>query len=288
MTEVAPKIYTSAPLPFMGQKRRFIGEFRKVIKEFSDAAVFVDLFGGSGLLSHVVKRERPDAKVIYNDFDDFHLRLENIPRTNALIADIRNLVDGKLLPKQRLPEEWRMRILERIKEEETTGFVDYITLSGSLLFSGNYATTFEEMAKEEFYHKIRKSDYTAEGYLDGVRIVKCDYRKLFELTKEMPGVVFLVDPPYLSTEAGAYKCYWKLADYLDVLQVLRNHSYVYFTSNKSQIIELIDWLTLTKFNSNPFDGAKRKELNTQINYSSKYTDIMMFKNINQKESAACK
>ena len=87
-------VYTSAPLPFQGQKRRFIGEFRKALSRFPDAATFVDLVGGSGLLSHVAKRERPDARLIYNDFDDFHLRLENIPRTNALLARIRNLVGG--------------------------------------------------------------------------------------------------------------------------------------------------------------------------------------------------
>lgn len=92
-------VYNSAPLPFQGQKRRFIGEFRKALSRFPDAATFVDLFGGSGLLSHVAKRERPDARVIYNDFDDFHLRLENIPRTNALLAKIRNSVGGGDLQK---------------------------------------------------------------------------------------------------------------------------------------------------------------------------------------------
>ena len=87
-------VYNSAPLPFQGQKRRFIGEFRKALSQFPDAAVFVDLFGGSGLLSHVAKQERPEARVVYNDFDDFHLRLENIPKTNALLAKIRNFVGG--------------------------------------------------------------------------------------------------------------------------------------------------------------------------------------------------
>lgn len=88
----AMKNYTSAPLPFMGQKKRFIREFRKALREFDHATVFVDLFGGSGLLSHVTKRERPDARVIYNDFDDYHVRLENIDQTNALLADIRTIV----------------------------------------------------------------------------------------------------------------------------------------------------------------------------------------------------
>lgn len=79
-------VYNSAPLPFQGQKRRFVGEFRKALSQFPDAAMFVDLFGGSGLLSHVAKQERPEARVVYNDFDDFRQRLENIPRTNALLA----------------------------------------------------------------------------------------------------------------------------------------------------------------------------------------------------------
>ena len=52
----------------------------------------------------------------------------------------------------------------------------------------------------------------------------------------------LVDPPYLSTEVGTYKMLWRLADYLDVLTVLKGHSFVYFTSNKSSILELCDWM----------------------------------------------
>ncbi|WP_418992608.1 DNA adenine methylase [Alistipes sp.] len=269
-------LYNSSPLPFMGQKRRFVVEFRKALGQYSDAEVFVDLFGGSGLLSHITKQERPEARVVYNDYDDFHLRLENIPRTNALLANIRNMVGVK--PKgQRLPEPLRRQILDRVTQEEATGFVDYITLSASLLFSGNYATSFEELAAEQFYNSVRQTDYAAEGYLAGVEIAKHDYRELFGLFKNVPGVVFLIDPPYLSTEAGAYKCYWKLADYLDVLQCLQGQSYVYFTSTKSQIVELIDWFARTQFDGNPFDGAERKEVSATINKDAKYTDVMIYK-----------
>lgn len=45
------KNYTQAPLPFQGQKRRWNGAFKKALKEFDDCNVFVDLFGGSGLLA---------------------------------------------------------------------------------------------------------------------------------------------------------------------------------------------------------------------------------------------
>ena len=46
------KMYLSAPLPFVGQKRMFAKEFMKVLEQYPDGTLFVDLFGGSGLLSH--------------------------------------------------------------------------------------------------------------------------------------------------------------------------------------------------------------------------------------------
>ena len=73
------KCYLSAPLPFQGQKRMFAREFKNVLKQFPDTATFVDLFGGSGLLSHIAKHEKPNATVVYNDFDGYRKRLAHIP-----------------------------------------------------------------------------------------------------------------------------------------------------------------------------------------------------------------
>ncbi len=70
------KRYTQAPLPFQGQKRRFTKYFEKALDNYPDTAIYVDLFGGSGLLSHVVKSKYPNAKVIYNDFDDYSIILK--------------------------------------------------------------------------------------------------------------------------------------------------------------------------------------------------------------------
>lgn len=86
------KQYLSAPLPFVGQKRMFAREFIQVLKRYPDDAVFVDLFGGSGLLSHITKYQKPGATVVYNDFDNYRQRLENIPRTNVLLDKIRAVV----------------------------------------------------------------------------------------------------------------------------------------------------------------------------------------------------
>ena len=267
----------SAPLPFMGQKRMFAREYIKVLEGFKDARVFVDLFGGSGLLSHITKCKRPDATVVYNDFDGYRERLANIPRTNLLLADLRGI--AKDVPRLKpIKGAARERILERLEREEREwGYVDYITLSSSLMFSMKYKTNLEGMRKETLYNTIRLTDYPlCADYLDGLAVVSCDYRELYERYKDVPGVVFLADPPYLSTEVGTYKMYWRLADYLDVLNVLRDKPFVYFTSNKSQIVELCEWLGKNRTLGNPFEGCGKSEFNAHMNYNAGYTDMMLY------------
>ena len=268
--------YNQSPLPFMGQKRRWSSEFRRALKNFDNCDTFIDLFGGSGLLSRMVKDERPDARVVYNDFDDYHVRINNIGRTNALLVDLREILadceDGKVV---RDPQ--RKKVLMRLRKEAQSGFVDYITLSSSLLFSMNYATSYEQFAKQTIYNNVRQTDYNADGYLDGLIIEKKDYRKLFYEWCVCDKVCFLVDPPYLSTESGTYTGYWRLHNYLDVLQTVKGTNYFYFTSNKSSIIELCDWLEKNYGAYNPFHGATRVDIVSRMNYNSVYTDIMLYK-----------
>jgi len=270
------KNFTQAPLPFQGQKRRFLNDFKEALKDFKSTPLFVDLFGGSGLLSHTVKQLYPDADVIYNDFDDYHLRIENIERTNALISNIRSLTSGSLDDKV-ISKEIKDNIILRIEQEEKTGFVDYITLSSSLLFSMKYVVNLDDLKKQTFYNCVKKNDYEpADDYLKGVTVVKKDYRELFERWKNITGVVFLVDPPYLSTDVSTYTNYWKLANYLDVLTVLKGTSFFYFTSNKSSILEFCDWVENNLSAENPFNGAIKKEMSVRMNYNSGYTDIMLY------------
>lgn len=272
------KLYLSAPLPFVGQKRMFAKEFIKVLDQFKDKTVFVDLFGGSGLLSHITKYQRPDAKVVYNDYDGYRFRLQAIPQTNALLKDLREI--AKETPRSKpIRGEARERIFERIiREEREKGYVDFITISSSLMFSMKYQLSVDGMRKETLYNNIRKADYPdCEDYLSGLTITSCDYKELYEQYKDIPDVVFLVDPPYLSTEVGTYKMYWRLSDYLDVLTVLQDKPFVYFTSNKSSIIELCEWLGNNDTIGNPFKDCRKVEFNAHMNYAAKYTDIMLYK-----------
>ena len=274
------KMYLSAPLPFVGQKRMFAKEFIKVLDQFPDGTTFVDLFGGSGLLSHIAKRLRPRSTVIYNDFDNYRLRLEHIPQTNALLAELRQIVETAGIPRKKsIGGEARDKIFAAIRRHERRhGYADFITLSASLLFSMRYKQDLEGMKEETLYNRIRLADYPIpEGYLDGLTVVSADYREVFCQYKDTPGVVFLIDPPYLNTEVGTYTMCWKLSDYLDVLSVLAGHSFVYFTSNKSSVIELCDWIGRNQTIGNPFADCKRIEFNAHVNYNSQYTDIMLYK-----------
>lgn len=270
------KMYMSAPLPFVGQKRMFAKEYIKVLPQFGDKTVFVDLFGGSGLLAHITKRLRPDATVVYNDFDNYRERLAHIPQTNALLHDLRQIAGG--VPKHKpIKGELRARVFERLwKEEQAVGYIDFITISASLMFSMKYELSIKDMEKQSLYNNIRKNDYPlSEDYLEGLTVESCDYRLLYKKYKDSPGVVFIVDPPYLSTDVGTYKMYWRLSDYLDVLNVLKGNPSVYFTSDKSSIIELCRWLGENKSLGNPFEGCERLDFNAHVNYEAGYKDTML-------------
>lgn len=141
-----------------------------------------------------------------------------------------------------------------------------------------YKLSVEEMEKETLYNNIRTTDYRpSQDYLDGLVITSCDYKELYKQYKDTPDVVFLVDPPYLSTEVGTYKMYWRLSDYLDVLNILKDKPFAYFTSNKSSIIELCEWIDKNKLIGNPFKDCRKIEFNAHMNHISKYTDIMLCK-----------
>lgn len=275
------KNFKMSPLPFQGQKRFFVNKFKEALQDYPKDATYVDLFGGSGLLSHTVKYAHPDAKVVFNDFDDYRKRLKAIPVTNKILEDLRAL---KLeTPRgKKISKKDRTKIIEVLTEANKKGFVDWISLSGSLKFSMNYGHCLADFVNDTMYNTIRKSSFPdATTYLKGIKVVKYDYKLLFEKYKNHCNVVYLVDPPYLSTDISTYnsKDYWKLRDYLDVLDLLHEHSYFYFTSNKSQVVELCEWVeTRTENNANPFKSAVSTTTANKTSHNAGYTDIMYHMN----------
>jgi len=136
------------------------------------------------------------------------------------------------------------------------------------------------LVNQSFYNRVRQSDYNADGYLAGVERVKKDYRELFNEYRGISNVIFIVDPPYLTTNAGTYKEYWNLREYLDVLNVLYDSNYIYFTSSKSTIIELMEWVGDNLNGKNPFKGAKTTIINASTGDGNAYKDIMLSKCLN--------
>lgn len=270
------KVYKSAPLPFQGQKRRFISDLCDVLTRFDNVDTVIDLFGGSGLLAHTVKRVRPELNVIFNDYDNYCERLTNISRTNELLGKIR-LMTKDAPQDKRMSDELRSEILALIEDYSLNGFVDYLTLGTSLLFSGQWANNFKELSSEVFYNRVKQSDYNADGYLDGLQIEHKDYKELFNEYKDNKRVLFLIDPPYLTTDCTSYKNYWGLSEYLEVLKILVGTRYIYFTSNKSQIIELCEWIRDNADIGNPFDGVEKRLQQNKLNYQGSFTDIMLVK-----------
>lgn len=267
----------SAPLPFQGQKRRFIKQLEEMAKQQKEGTVFVDLFGGSGLVSHTIKRARPDCRVVYNDFDHYSERLANVGRTNAMLQALRPIV-APVPHKMRITEPIRSAVVKEVEKWNKTGYVDWFCISSNLHFTMNYSHNFEEFSKQTLYNRMRKDDYDVEGYLEGVEVVSMDYRRLFDQFCKMENVVFILDPPYLSTDCATYKndSYWKLSDYLDVLKCLKNTKFVYFTSSKSTIVELADWIARNDFHGNPFEGATIHRFHVE-GIALNYDDMMLVK-----------
>ena len=267
--------YKQAPLPFQGQKRMFIAQFATEISALPDSTIFVDLFGGSGLLSRTAKDIKPKCRVVYNDFDNFRARIKAIPTTNKILSQLRQVLKD-IKDTSRISPNKQKKVLAIIEQYDKKTFVDYTTIGSSILFSGKYVNNLAELQKETFYNTLKQSDYLpAKDYLNGLEIRQCDYRELYKEFAGNKNAFFILDPPYLSTDTKSYSSSWKLSDYLDVLKCLRISKFAYFTSNKSSLVELVECLERNYKVPNPFARAKKITRNNAINYNAKYEDIML-------------
>ena len=132
--------YKRAPLPFVGQKYRFLKPFAELIEknipDDGEGITVVDVFGGSGLLSRAVKDLKPKARVIYNDFINYSERLKHIDDTNKLRTAIYNFIteSGYNFKNAKLSPEHKQQVLKII--DSFSGFKDDQTLYAWLTFSG--------------------------------------------------------------------------------------------------------------------------------------------------------
>ena len=154
-------IRRKVPLSFQGNKSKHIDDFIKYITN-CPAQTFVDLFGGSCYLSYVVHQLKPQAHVICNDYDNYRERLTNVETTNQIIDVIRSITTTKKQVKYSADEAQQIKgIIKRFKY--SNAFIDSITLSRCLCFSGNYQSNVEDLLKQPFYYNsLPKNHYETQ------------------------------------------------------------------------------------------------------------------------------
>lgn len=240
-------IYTKPPLPFMGNKRNMLKHIKQVLEtmradgEIDREIVFIDVFGGSGLVAHNIKQWYPRNQVLWNDYDNYQKRLDHIAQTESLRAWIYEKARD-IGHKNALPKEIKQEILAHIHALETQGeYIDYITLGSYLLFSGNYARDFTELSKRTFYKHISATRLNAQGYLHGVERVSLDFIDLLDSYKHIKNKCLILDPPYLQTQVGNYRAHFSLGQFFSLIERVQR-PYLFFGSDRSDIIEVFEYL----------------------------------------------
>lgn len=276
------KEYTKPPLPFEGNKKLWRKNYKEILKEYNDIEIFVDLFGGSGILSNWTKKTYKDAIVIYNDFDNYRERLNNIQTTNDLLSDIRDIL--KDVPPRKVVDDEKTQQIKDLFEQykNNNKFIDLKTLKGQLHYTKRInidTTDIDKFFKDKLYNNINKNNIdNAEDYLNGINIVSMDWRKLYKYCKETfkeYKICFILDPPYLYTDKSQYNCrYWKLNDSIELLDILKNYPFIFFNSSKSGFKELVDILNRI------FDTKITYKYISQnmVNIIDKRTDYCLYSN----------
>lgn len=254
------KMQNKPPLPFQGNKKLWKNKFINIIKEMGEYDIYVDLFGGSGILSHWVKHIYPSSTVIYNDFDKYEDRCKQIKETNEILTRCREVCKD-LKKKQPLSEEQTKEIKKIFKEYSNP---DLLTLKSQLHYAKRIDKnfkSFDDFFKEKLYNNLNENGYKETGtYFEGLQIYSKDWHELFEeITKKYKDkkILFIMDPPYLYTDKSQYKNnYWLLNDSLKLFEIVAGFDSLLFSSDVIGFKELID--------------ATNKYFKTNINYKYIY------------------
>ena len=251
-----PKLRKVPPLPFIGNKsygRKKFLDFLFQIANGNDM-IFVDLFGGSFYISYMIHKVFPQAKIVCNDFDNYMERLKNIDKTNIFIDKVKEILKDSEKGK-RVTDEVKQKIDELINNE--TDYIDFITLSASLLYSSQYTTDKELFQKRVYWNHPVKFHYNEDisDYIEGIDFVSKDWKELFNEYTGIENCIFIADPPYPKTNNFAYVSKkWELKDSLDTLEIYKTNYFVYYTSTKTGMMDIIEYLMEQGIEINEFQA----------------------------------
>ena len=209
------------------------------------------MFGGSGLISHWIKYLKPQSIVIYNDFDNYIGRLNKIEQTaeqRKHIVDILNTGEKKYKKNEILTQKDKQRVIdyfETLDENE----IDLITLTSVLTFAHGMVKeikSINDLKTIKLYNNVPNKPINTDlsNYLKGVKIVRYDYKKLYEVVKQKyknKKIYYIIDPPYLYGDKSNYnKRYFTLKDTIYLLKILKDEKrFIFFNGDKSGFDDLL-------------------------------------------------
>ena len=231
----------------MGNKRNMLKHIKAVLEtmredgQIDSETIFIDCFGGSGLISHNIKQWYPSNRVVWNDYDNYQERLNHLDTTEQLRQEMAKFINDTIPCKH--PPHTKEKILTLLQDKAQSGaFIDYTTISTYLLFSGNYAKTYQELAKNTFYNRIALTPLNNKGYLAGVERTQADFIDLLESYKDITNKCLILDPPYLQTQKGNYSDSFQLAQFFTLIERVQK-PYIFFGSHKSDIMPCFAYLS---------------------------------------------
>lgn len=216
---------------FLGQKRFFSRQFTKIISSLNlkQDVIFVDLFGGSGLLSNNVKSVYQNNRVIWNDYDNYQNRLNNIEVTNKILNEIRQNI-GEYQAHDKISKKDKDKIkniLSKYIKKHGIDKIDFITISTCLAFSGRYYHDLDTLMRNCFYYHMPSNEYAIINYIKGVDRVSKDFKLLLN-DYENKNVFYIIDPPYLNTHTEAYSSSSSISYLIDKV---KNKPFIFFECN---------------------------------------------------------
>lgn len=245
MNSIPKNIYKRPPLPFRGNKKRWLDYLIKYFirnhDNFKDYT-FIDVFGGSGIISQAIAKLYPNNKVIYNDYDNYTslLKPSSINKLNELRREIYEIAnkyehatpinDDDSLKIKRL-------IIKYYSNYENNEKIKNI-LSSWLIYN-----TSDFKPSRKYYNMVRLSDYEIPNdYLpNNVIIEHLDYKQLIQKYHSILNKsILILDPPYLSTLKDFYNLNnWNKDDTSLLIKLCIKYKCILFESDKKFMIKLI-------------------------------------------------
>ena len=207
------------PLPFVGHKGHWGLELTEIARKLPKDCTVFDVFGGSGICAHYIKQARPDLTVVWNDFDNYRRRLDNIQKTENLrqfFLQKLGLPVGKNTFISPLCEKQRDLVFDTLNAARF--FVDNHTVSRWFyLYSAKTNKLISSSCK--LYNRVPVKPYNLDRCASWLRdCVRTDVAfSGLDTAFELPGgtvcprdfiqsqnALFIFDPPYLGTGCNDY------------------------------------------------------------------------------------